>query len=504
MSRSSLAYWIGDGVEEGLRRRVGGGDRADVSAPGVGLPGEGADAAGHVHDPRRRRAAQQRQHRVGDPDDAEHVGLHRRPHGRGVDRGRLLRHAAGHAGVVDQHVEAPGALLDQLRRRPPRSRRRSRRAARRTRRRRPRAASPRRPPGARSSRAPTPTRPAQRAQAGRDLVPDPLVRAGDQRDRLFAHATRSLCRGPAARPTPSGWRGDTCRVSDRCVDGRGDAGAAVLRRGRRGAALRAGRPAARHRAAAAVAGDPAARAAARRDAAGTHQPLRHADRGRVGAAAARAGRPSTRSTPPTAVPAAPPSPRPASPGLVLVTKAGASSELLAKLLDAYAAEPGAVAVDVLLCGLGRAGAAAARRPGRRGAAAPAVRLDGRVRHRGAVHGGAGRGPAGRAPAHRPDRTSGRPTSPRCPDLPLPRWPGRDGTYPDGPGPQVRDNDAAVPADRAGPGHGGPAGLVPRPAASTTSPPCRCWTRPPVTTVIAWPPHSRSRALAGLVRAATRL
>ncbi|MFD0523731.1 type 2 periplasmic-binding domain-containing protein [Paractinoplanes durhamensis] len=28
--------------------------------------------------------------------------------------------------------------------------------------------------------------------------------------------------------------------------------------------------------------------------------------------------------------------------------------------------------------------------------------------------------------------------------------------------------------------------------------------PLVTTVIAWPPHSRSRALAGLVRAATRL
>jgi hypothetical protein len=28
--------------------------------------------------------------------------------------------------------------------------------------------------------------------------------------------------------------------------------------------------------------------------------------------------------------------------------------------------------------------------------------------------------------------------------------------------------------------------------------------PQVTTVIAWPPHSRSRALAGLVRAATRL
>src|SRR6187551_3200172 len=38
------------------------------------------------------------------------------------------------------------------------------------------------------------------------------------------------------------------------------------------------------------------------------------------------------------------------PGLVLVTKAGASSELLSKLLDAYAAEPGAVTVDVVLCG----------------------------------------------------------------------------------------------------------------------------------------------------------
>lgn len=38
------------------------------------------------------------------------------------------------------------------------------------------------------------------------------------------------------------------------------------------------------------------------------------------------------------------------PGLVLVTKASASRELLARLLDAYAAEPGAVPVDVILCG----------------------------------------------------------------------------------------------------------------------------------------------------------
>src|SRR4051794_25191028 len=37
------------------------------------------------------------------------------------------------------------------------------------------------------------------------------------------------------------------------------------------------------------------------------------------------------------------------PSLVLAAKAGAAGELLSKLLDAYAAEPGAVAVDLLLC-----------------------------------------------------------------------------------------------------------------------------------------------------------
>ena len=40
----------------------------------------------------------------------------------------------------------------------------------------------------------------------------------------------------------------------------------------------------------------------------------------------------------------------AEPSVVLATKAAASSELLAKLLHAYAAEPGAVHVEVLLCG----------------------------------------------------------------------------------------------------------------------------------------------------------
>ncbi|HEY0239341.1 MAG TPA: LysR family transcriptional regulator, partial [Friedmanniella sp.] len=38
------------------------------------------------------------------------------------------------------------------------------------------------------------------------------------------------------------------------------------------------------------------------------------------------------------------------PQVVLATKAGASSELLAKLLHAYGAEPGSVHVEVLICG----------------------------------------------------------------------------------------------------------------------------------------------------------
>jgi LysR family transcriptional regulator, benzoate and cis,cis-muconate-responsive activator of ben and cat genes len=90
-----------------------------------------------------------------------------------------------------------------------------------------------------------------------------------------------------------------------------------------------------------------------------------------------------------------------------------------------------------------------------------------------------------------------------PGLPLPRWPGPGGVYPDGPGPEVRDNAqllqlialgraAAVLPDsvRAQLHHN----LIAIPVLDA----------PTVTTVIAWPPHSRSRALAGLVRAATRL
>lgn len=190
------------------------------------------------------------------------------------------------------------------------------------------------------------------------------------------------------------------------------------------------------------------------------------------------------------------------PGVVLATKAGASSELLAKLLDAYAAEREAVAVEVLLCGIGQ--------------------QEGLLRD----------GRADVALLHRPfDAVAGFDTEELCTEgqvavlpaghpltmrshvltaeviersgLPVPRWPGPDATYPDGTGPQVHDHAqllqlialgraVAIVPDSARAQLGSDVVAVPVADAPT------------VTTVIAWPPHSRSTAVAGLVRTATRL
>jgi LysR family transcriptional regulator, benzoate and cis,cis-muconate-responsive activator of ben and cat genes len=189
-------------------------------------------------------------------------------------------------------------------------------------------------------------------------------------------------------------------------------------------------------------------------------------------------------------------------GVVLVTKAGASGELLAKLLDAYAAEPGAATVEVLLCGPGeqehllrdgRADVALLHRPfdSTAGFDTEELRSEGQV----VVL------PAGHPLTARPHVRTADVTD--LPGLPLPRWPGRDGTYPDGPGPKVRDNAQLYQ-------------LIALGRASAVLPEsCRTLLRgdlaavpvldaPKVTTVIAWPPHSRSRAVAGLVRTATRL
>ncbi len=190
------------------------------------------------------------------------------------------------------------------------------------------------------------------------------------------------------------------------------------------------------------------------------------------------------------------------PGLVLVTKAGASGELLSKLLDAYAAEPGAVAVELLLCGPGeqerllrdgRADVALLHRPFDSTAGFDTEELctEGQV-----VVLPAGHPLTARTHLRMADVAA-------LPGLPMPRWPRRDGTYPDGPGPQVREQAQMYQLIALGR------------ACAVLPESCRDHLRrdlaavpvpdaPAVTTVIAWPPHSRSRALAGLVRVATRL
>ncbi|MGW4063203.1 LysR family transcriptional regulator [Amycolatopsis sp. NPDC004747] len=188
------------------------------------------------------------------------------------------------------------------------------------------------------------------------------------------------------------------------------------------------------------------------------------------------------------------------PSLVLATKAGASPELLAKLLDAYAAEPGAAAVDLLLCESrpqqalhdGRADVALLHLP-----FDPVAGLDTEVLH---TEGQVAILPSGHPLGARSGVRLAEVGS--LPDLPPARWPGPGGRYPEGPGAEVRNltqlfqlialgRTTVVMPESSGAGL--PEGLVAVPVLDA----------PPVTTVIAWPPHSRSRALADLVRAATR-
>ncbi|MBB6077322.1 LysR family transcriptional regulator [Streptomyces paradoxus] len=189
-------------------------------------------------------------------------------------------------------------------------------------------------------------------------------------------------------------------------------------------------------------------------------------------------------------------------GVVLVTKAGASSELLAKLLDAHAAEPGAAGVDLLLCGMGEQGPML--RDGRADVALLHLPFDttaGLDTEELCTEGQVAILPAGHPLAARPHLRTADVTG--LPDLPMPRWPGPDGTYPAGPGPRARDHAQLLQ-------------LIALGRACWIAPEsCRTQLReglaavpvpdaPTVTTVIAWPPHSRSRAVAGLVRTAIRV
>ncbi|SDH60433.1 DNA-binding transcriptional regulator, LysR family [Lentzea fradiae] len=185
------------------------------------------------------------------------------------------------------------------------------------------------------------------------------------------------------------------------------------------------------------------------------------------------------------------------PCLVLAAKSGGSGEVLAKLLDAYAAEPGSVPVEVLLCESnthvplldGRADVALLHEPYE-----PTTGLDTEVLH---TEGQVAVMPSAHPLASRPRLRVADVTS-----LPeAARWPNGDGTYPDGPGLQVRSMTQLLQMISLGRA----VAVLPEAVCAekteglTTVPVVDA---PLVTTVIAWPPHSRSRALADLVRIAT--
>ncbi|GAA2590932.1 LysR family transcriptional regulator [Winogradskya consettensis] len=189
------------------------------------------------------------------------------------------------------------------------------------------------------------------------------------------------------------------------------------------------------------------------------------------------------------------------PTLVLSLKTGTSGELLAKLLDAYAAEPDAVAIELLFCESqpdrplhdGRADVALLHQPfdTTDGFDIEVLSTEGQI----AIL------PSSHPLATRPHVLMAEVKS--LPQLPPARWPGPDGTYPEGPGAEIHNQMQLLQLIELG-------------RTSVVLPEsCRTNLRegltgvpvkdaPTVTTVIAWPPHSRSRALADLVRVATRL
>ncbi len=187
-------------------------------------------------------------------------------------------------------------------------------------------------------------------------------------------------------------------------------------------------------------------------------------------------------------------------GLVLAAKAGTSDELLAKLLDAYAAEPAAVPVEILLCESqqqrallldGQADVALMHLPFDSTAELDTqhLRSEGQVAVLPVAHPLVDRGHLRSA-----DVTA-------RPDLPLARWPRPDGGYPDGPGAEIRNLTQLFQLI----GLGRTTAIVPESTCTDLRHDLAAVPvvdAPVVTTVIAWPPNSRSRALADLIRLAS--
>lgn len=182
--------------------------------------------------------------------------------------------------------------------------------------------------------------------------------------------------------------------------------------------------------------------------------------------------------------------------LVLAVKAAGSHELLQKLLGAYAAEPDAVEIEVLPCGMceqeellrdGRADVALMHAPfnSLAGFDSEELQTEGQIAILPANHPLAAREALCLADVS------------DVPDLPLARW-ARHGTYPPGPGPEIHDQTQLAQLIALGR------------TMSVFPDSARAWlwsehAAVPLTDAPpAWPAHSRSLALAGLVRTASQL
>lgn len=188
--------------------------------------------------------------------------------------------------------------------------------------------------------------------------------------------------------------------------------------------------------------------------------------------------------------------------LVLVTKAGASHELLRELLDAASATEGVPPIEVVMCEVGEQ--ASLLRDGRADVAlmhSPVDDLAGFDTEDLITERQVAIVPAGHPLARRDSLTLAEIQV--VPNLPLARWPRLDGTYPDGAGPEVRTQSQIAQLVALG------RALLVIPASS------RAWQWPEhvavpvvdaveVTTVIAWPALSRSREIAAVVRVAAEL
>ncbi|WP_147916731.1 LysR family transcriptional regulator [Ruania zhangjianzhongii] len=188
--------------------------------------------------------------------------------------------------------------------------------------------------------------------------------------------------------------------------------------------------------------------------------------------------------------------------LVLATKAGASHELLQRLLDAVTDEPALGQVEVQLCEVGEQ--AGLLRSGTADVAImhkPVDDLVGFDTEDLYTEGQVVIVPAAHPFVHRSEVVLADVQEDHA--VPMARWPRLDGTYPDGPGPEVRTQSQIaqlVALAKA---------LLVIPASS------RAWQwpehvavpvtdAPRITTVLAWPAGSRSSAISALVRVASGL